>query len=649
LNITYKQSQKQEKKKPKESNFDNLHLLKHLLKLHLINPVNQIPKQNSIIYKVYLDKKMKNKFKKEEWENNIIFYKKLFGATSFKEYHELVGEVKGTVEHFDGAKKGLKRGEYNLRKTSGDQLKPRNIDLKEYSDINTIKRNIVKKPQNKIKDFEAGEAEGQIYESMDFNKSEKSDMFDTNSSIDATGEETVLTSLETSKENDNIRQIIEQCIMEGEAKIKESMPLSMESIEENEMDNSNYSDPFGKSKNRRSSIDFDATEDNEKPTVKTSFVKFRDVKYIESYDFDTVESNIVWNPLKESKAPDIKTNVKKSAFSLQNTCFEKIENKLIYAMTEAFRSNAKDIVDTELLELIQGIYQNPGNQEVVIKFFKKGKNELETSKKYLWKFHVVCKNFLSLEQEGLFRRLKRFIKGLEDFALRQFIKDFEITVIKKQENAEANLEEQPSDSSEVSMTSKSGNTLYSKVTSTTRIETPLFSTSYHSKKSLKSGSGKRNTFYLVRKSSKNSRIRKHPMSYSMPSIYVQPLILKAFRSAISDPKKNFQMISALNVNDYYSPKDFKEVPSYSQNDVFAELKNKKYVIFSVQNLLEMFEMIFDKQKEMFEMKVKTNMIEYFLKKRFELVKNQMMSTFKEMHLTSYFKDLQALNNNSEFG
>jgi len=96
------------------------------------------------------------------------------------------------------------------------------------------------------------------------------------------------------------------------------------------------------------------------------------------------------------------------------------------------------------------------------------------------------------------------------------------------------------------------------------------------------------------------------------------------------------------VNDYYSRKDLNEVPRYSEENVFAALKTKKYVIFSVQNLLEMFEMIFDKQKEMFEMKVKTNMIEYFLRKRFEIVRGQMMDTFKELHLSSYFKDIHEL-------
>ena len=471
-------------------------------------------------------------------------------------------------------------------------------------------------------------------------------MFDTGSSIDQEITDTVQTSLETSKENDNIRQIIEQCIMEGEAKMKESG--SMQSIEE-ELEESEYPDPFD-SRNRNSSIDPSPEGGGKAKSIKTSFVKFRDVKYIQSYDFDTVESNIIWNPLKESKAPKNNAKVAKNAFSLQNTCFEKIENKLIYAMTEAFRSNSKDITDRELLELIQGIYKNPSDREVVIRFFKKGRQELEVSNKYLWKFHLVCKGFLSLEQESLFRRLKRAMKGLEDFALRQFIKEFEITVIKRVEEGDFTSAQHLPNASETSITSKSGKTSTSRVTSTTRIETPLFSRSHQSKLSDDSQvSGRRNTFYLVRKESKNYRIRKHPLSYAMPSIYVQPLILKAFRSAVSDPKKNFQMISALNVNDYYSPKDFKEVPNYSQNDVFKELHSRKYVIFSVQNLLEMFEMIFDKQKEMFEMKVKTNMIEYFLKKRFELLKGQMMGTFKEMHLTSYFKDIQALNNSDEYG
>ena len=50
----------------------------------------------------------------------------------------------------------------------------------------------------------------------------------------------------------------------------------------------------------------------------------------------------------------------------------------------------------------------------------------------------------------------------------------------------------------------------------------------------------------------------------------------------------------------------------------------------------MFEMIFNMQKEIFEIRVKTNIIEYFRKKWFEFLKGQIIRTFKEMRLTSYF-------------
>ena len=636
INLNIEKGNKVEEKK-KEKKLDKLNLLKHLLKLQKVNPTHIIPNSDSIIYKIYLDKKMKNKFKKEEWENNIKFYQNLFNAESFKEFHDMVGDGRGTVEHFEGPKRDLGQGEYNLRKTSGDNLANQKVDLKEYSDINTIKRNVV------AKTFDKGESE-EIYQSVEFNSntSAKSNMFDTNSSIGEFDNNAEPSSIETSKENDNIRQIIEQCIMEGEAKTMNSRPTSMESIEEE--DPSTYDDPFNS--NLKKDSPKKEPQQKKEGSYRTSFVKFRDVKFIQSYDFDTVESNIVWNPLKESVEPGKATNLPNNAFSLQNTCFDKIENKLIYAMTEAFRSNSKDIVDTDLLELIQAIFQNPGDRDVVLKFFKKGKYELEISKKYLWKFHVVCKNFLSLEQEGFLRRQKRFMKALSDFAIRKLVKDFEITVIKRVEKGGQEL---PKFQSGVSLASHSKMTTFSKVTSATKIETPLYSNFSMKNKSGTKGmkrSDSKNTFYLLRKESRNSRIRKHPLSYSMPSIYVQPLILKAFRSAVSDPKKDFQMISALNVNDYYSPKDFQDVPRYSEDDVFSALKKKKYVIFSVQNLLEMFEMIFDKQKQMFEMKVKTNMIEYFLKKRFEIVKSQMMGTFKELHLTSYFKEIYSLNDDS---
>ena len=87
--------------------------------MHLVNPIDIIPNPQTIIYKIYLDKKMKNKFKKEEWENNIKFYKNLFSTGSFREFHKMVGDKKGTIDHFDGPKNKLGQGEYNMRKTSG--------------------------------------------------------------------------------------------------------------------------------------------------------------------------------------------------------------------------------------------------------------------------------------------------------------------------------------------------------------------------------------------------------------------------------------------------------------------------------------------------------------------------------------------------
>lgn len=622
--------------------FENLHLLKHLLKLHLVNPIEVVPKKQSIVYKVLLDKKMKNKHKKPEWQNNFRFYRNLFGAASFREFHELVGDRRGLVDHFDGAKQSLGRGEYNLRKSSLDAEPERaaRIDLKEYSEINTIKRNIITKvwdkPGNELDDKDG------LYGSQEFNSgdSNRSDLFDTSSSIGDTEHNPVPSSLESSKDNDNIRLIIEQCIMEADSKAKESRPMSMKSIEELSTENPNYGDPFASLESGEPRPKPADKEEQQKPAFKTSFVKFRDIKYIQSYDFDTVDSNIVWNPLKESIAPTTSASTQNQAFSLQRTCFEKIENKLIYAMTEAFRSNSKEIDDTELLELIQQIFQNPGDQDTVTRFFKKGKSELEVSNKYLFRFHIVCKNFLSLEKEGLLRRQKRFIKSLGDFAIRRFVKDQEIGIIKRCEEIDEGTQRFKDDNSEISLATRSGFT--TKSTRTTRIESKLHRDTSDAKATRDQQTRSKNTFYLVRKESRNSRIRKSPAAYEMPSIYVQPLILKAFRSAVGDSGKGFQMISALNVNDYYSAKDFKEVPRYSEQDVFAELKDKKYIIFSVQNLLEMFEMIFDKQKEMFEMKVKTNMIEYFLKKRFEIVKKQMMATFKELHLSSYFKDIHDL-------
>ena len=358
---------------------------------------------------------MKNKFKKEEWENNIKFYKNLFSTNSFDEFREMVGDTKGTVDHFDGPKSKLKQGEYNMRKSSGEHQKTQRIDLKEFSDINTIKRNIITKDWNKA-DLETISDKDEMYDSVEFNNSRKSgnsNMFDTSSSIDHYSNQMENpVSLETSLENDNIRQIIEKCIMEGDPKPTDSRPMSLKS--EDEIDDSNYEDPFGQK--LKSMIK--EQEQKEEGGVKTSFVKFRDVKYIQSYDFETLGSDVVWNPLKESKAPESSSQTKGQAFSLQRICFDKIENKLIYAMTEAFRSNSKDIVDTELLELIQGIFQTPGDENIVINFFKKGKQELEVSQRYLWKFHIVCKNFLSLEKEGLIRRQNRFIKALGDFAVR---------------------------------------------------------------------------------------------------------------------------------------------------------------------------------------------------------------------------------------
>ena len=382
MNISRGAPKKKEKK-------ESLHLLKHLLKLKLVNPINIIPKPESIVFKVYLDKKMKNKFKKEEWENNLKFYQNLFNTTSFKEFHEMIGDSKGSIDHFEGQKDDLKEGEYNLRKTSADKHieNIRKIDLKEFSEINTIKRNTITKIWDKKSDTEDKD---ELYDSRDFNSgnSETSNMFDTSSSIDDFDNDQIASSLENSKDNDNIRNLIEQCIMEGNYNDKDALTL----IKEKPTEDSNYEDPFKSGDNEDSSDS--VTKKEKEPIYKTSFVKFRDIKYIEAYDFDTVDTNIVWNPLKESKVKKETPKLNNRAFSLQRTCFDKVENKLIYAMTEAFRSNSKDILDTELLEMIQGIFQNPGDKDIINKFFKKGKYELENSKKYLFKFHVVCKNFL---------------------------------------------------------------------------------------------------------------------------------------------------------------------------------------------------------------------------------------------------------------
>jgi hypothetical protein len=583
---------------------------------------------------------MKNKFRKEEWENNLKFYQNLFSTSSFKQFHEMVGDQKGTIDHFEGEKDRLQRGEYNLRKTSQDKRLAHitKVDLKEFSEINTIKRNTMTRIWDKTSD---NEEKDELYDSRDFNSggSETSNMFDTSSSIDDVDNNEIPSSLEASRDNDNIRNLIEKCIMEGNIENPDSMSQSLSDIKESPNESTTYQDPF-ESKFRNTSDAFQKPT-KEDTSYKTSFVKFRDIKYIETYDFDTVEANIVWNPLKESKVMKDSANVPNQAFSLQRTCFDKIENKLIYAMTEAFRSNSKDIVDTELLELIQAIFQNPGDEETVSKFFKKGKYELEHSKKYLFKFHVVCKNFLSLEKEGLLRRQNRFIKSLRDFTIRKFVKDQEITVIKISEDPDANS---INNQSGISFAKGSNMTSHSKITSATRIDSNSYTKNYDNDekpRKLKKSKSK-HTFYLVRKDTRNSHMRKKNPKYKMPSIYVKPLILKAFRSAVTDPKSDFQMISALNVNDYYSRKDLNEVPRYSEDDVFSDLKKRKYVIFSVQNLFEMFEMLFDKQKEMFEMKVKTNMIEYFLRKRFEIVKGQMLGTFTELHLTRYFKDIHDL-------
>lgn len=142
----------------------------------------------------------------------------------------------------------------------------------------------------------------------------------------------------------------------------------MEIIKE-ELKESEYAHSFD-SRNRKSSVDPSPEGGGKANRIKTSFVKFREVKYIQSYDFDTVESKIICIPLKESKAPKNNVKVRKKAFSLQNTCFEKIENKLIYGTIQAFPSNLKELTDRESLEFIKGIYKNPSILKKLLDFSK---------------------------------------------------------------------------------------------------------------------------------------------------------------------------------------------------------------------------------------------------------------------------------------
>ena len=592
---------------------------------------------------------MRNKYRKEEWSSNLRFYQDLFRANSFKEFSTLINDNNSPLESTTNTEENTKEEKYRMRKRSGqglDSLRKR-ADSKEYSEINTIKQHTYSnfwKKKPKLESLE--EQKEKLYISEEFSaknkSSEKSDLFDTSSSIDSQDDPNKgIQSIETSRENQDIRNLIEQCIVEANG------PNSG-SEEENP-----YQDPFindfeslEKINEENLNLQMNSEKEIQKDIFKTSFIKFRDVKHLQSYDFDTQESNFVWNPLKESMTAETDSSdfSQPQSFSLKRTCFEKIENKLVYAMTEAFRSSARNIEDKDLLQLIQGIFQRPGDEDVVRRFFKKGRQELEVSQKYLWKFHLVCKDFLSLEKEGLQRRQVRYVKTLRDFAIRKFVKDNEITIIKRSEEdlKEGSNFQSYQDSQmghKISGTS-SGVPGMRRTTSTTKIESKVISQreiGYHNR--IKA----RNSFYLVRKESRNSNNRRVSKSQKMPRIYIQPLILKAFRSTIYNSGGDGQMISALNVNDYFSQKSFAQVEPYTEDGkIFEGLKEFKHIIFSVQNMLEMFEIIFDRQKHLFEMKVKTNMIDYFLKKRFEVLKGQMMGTFEEIHLSSYFKEIHNL-------
>lgn len=384
---------------------------------------------------------------------------------------------------------------------------------------------------------------------------------------------------------------------------------------------------------------------------------------METYDVglrEEIEHGEVLNPLKESIASltdldDIRTATDPTSFSIKKTCFENVENKLVYALTEAFREGKREDLDPELSGLVHDILHTPGEPGPVIKFFKKGLHEINSSEKHLWKFFKVCRQFLKVEKDNFALRQERSLKALRDFAVRRFVKETEITVVRKPFNTEEYLGDNLNlvDSSSRSIKSLKRNK------SATRISPSIISKDkQNSKNSLES---RKKEFFLVRREDgASSRRKRMPQNQKLPKIYMKPLLMKLYRA--NDLKKKTKrdqedsaktvgnsniLISTVTFIQDYSEFQLQNSLIYDvEGTVFKLLESRGFIVVSVANLLEAFEMMFETHKEIFEIEVKIKLVEFFLKNRFEGIKQQISDTFSELNISGFFKDIHNIQDNS---
>lgn len=389
---------------------------------------------------------------------------------------------------------------------------------------------------------------------------------------------------------------------------------------------------------------------------KTKFVKFRDIKHVESYDVgvrEDIERGEVLNPLKESlvSLEDLENMSGRrdpTSFSIKKTCFERVENKLVYALTEAFREGKREDLDPGLSLLVHEILHHPGEPAPVVRFFKKGLEELDLSQRHLWKFFKVCRQFLKVERENFARRQERSLKALRDFAVRRFVKETEITVVRKPLLIADHLGDELS---LIGSSSRSVRTM-KRNKSATRIAPSK--NSWDSKKSPPASKNKE--FYIVRREDgASSRRRRMPRSQRLPKIYVNPLLMKLYRAndATKRPRKansGYQsriLISTVTfIQDFTMSQMGQSVCYDIQGRVFKLLEKRGFIVISVANLLEVFEMMFEVHQELFEIEVKIKLVEFFLKNRFQGIKQQISETFSELNISGFFKDIHNIQDNS---
>ena len=107
------------------------------------------------------------------------------------------------------------------------------------------------------------------------------------------------------------------------------------------------------------------------------------------------------------------------------------------------------------------------------------------------------------------------------------------------------------------------------------------------------------------------------------------------------------LISTVTFIQDYSEFQLKNSLNYDvEGTVFKLLEQRGFIVISVANLLEAFEMMFETHPQNFEIEVKIKLVEFFLKNRFQGIKQQISETFSELNISGFFKDIHNIQDNS---